>query len=87
MAFVAGQTLTLGAGAAIALPSVSDVGGNNLSFTLYSHIRVPGGTTYTFDTGQALVVPATTDSVFAIPPGAKTVTATGASTAQVGQMT
>lgn len=85
MAFVGGQTLTLGAGAAVALPLASDLSGNNLPFTMYSHIRVPGGTTYTFDTGQALVVPASTDSVFAIPPGAKTITATGASTAQVGQ--
>jgi hypothetical protein len=85
MAFVAGPSLVLGVGVAVALPSAVDASGNNSSFTLYSHIRVPGGTTYTFDNGVALVVPATTDSVYAIPPGARTITATAASTAQLGQ--
>jgi hypothetical protein len=87
MAFVAGQSLVLGVGAAVLLPAMVDVGNNGYSYTLYSHMRVPGGTTYTFDNGVVWVVPATTDSVMAIPPGARSVTATAASTAQVGQMT
>jgi hypothetical protein len=85
MAFVAGTTLVLGAGVAVPLPAGVDASGNNPSFTLYNHMRVPGGTTYTFDSGTVLVVPATTDSVFAIPVTAKTITATAASTAQLGQ--
>ena len=85
MAFVASRTLVLGAGVAAQLPAIVDVAGNGNSYTLYSHMRVPGGTTYTFDTGQSWVVPATTDSVFAIPPGAQYVTAVAASSAQLGQ--
>jgi hypothetical protein len=84
MAFVGGPTLVLGAGVPVALPAAVDLGGGP-SFTLYQHMRVPGGTTYTFDNGVVLVVPATTDSVFAIPPGARSITATAASTAQMGQ--
>jgi hypothetical protein len=87
MAFVAGRSAVLGAGVAVPLPAALDVAGLGPSFTLYSHMRVPGGTTYTFDTGQSLVLAATTDTVVAIPPNAVTVTATGASTAQFGQMT
>ena len=87
MAFVAGRTVVLGAGTVVSLPTMVDVSGSGYTYTLYSHMRVPGGTTYTFDNGVALVVPATTDSVFAIPPGALTITATAASTAQLGQMT
>ena len=83
--FVGSRSLVLGAGVAVQLPPIVDVSGNGNSYTLYSHIRLPGGTTYTFDTGQALVVPATTDSIFAVPPGAQYVTATAASTAQLGQ--
>jgi hypothetical protein len=85
MAFVAGPSVVLGAGVAVPLPAITDLGGNNFTFTLYQHIRVPGGTTYTFDNGVAAIVPATTDSVIAIPPGAKTITATAASTCQFGQ--
>jgi hypothetical protein len=85
MAFVASRSLVLGAGVAVLLPAAVDASSNCPSFTLYSHIRVPGGTTYTFDSGQSWAVPATTDSVFAIPTGATTITATAASTAQVGQ--
>jgi len=48
-------------------------------------MRVPGGTTYTFDNGVVQVVPATTDSVIAIPPGATSIVATAASTVQLGQ--
>ena len=69
MAFVAGPALVLGVGVAVALPAMVDVSGNGNSYTLYSHMRVPGGTTYTFDNGVAVVVPASTDSVFAVPPG------------------
>lgn len=85
MAFVAGPSLVLGVGVAVALPVAMDVSGNSSPFTLYSHMRVPGGTTYTFDSGAVLVIPATTDSVVAIPPGARTITATAASTCQLGQ--
>ena len=85
MAFVAGPALVLGIGVPVALPAVIDASGNNQGFTLYSHMRVPGGTTYTFDNGVVLVVPATTDSVFAVPPGARFITATAASTVQMGQ--
>jgi hypothetical protein len=86
MAFTAGRTVVLGAGVAVALPAISDLGAVTvLGFTLYSHMRVPGGTTYTFDTGQAVVVPATTDTILAIPVNAATVTAVAASTAQLGQ--
>lgn len=85
MAFVAGPALVLGVGVAVALPAMVDVSGNGNSYTLYSHMRVPGGTTYTFDNGVAVVVPASTDSVFAVPPGARFITATAASTVQMGQ--
>ena len=85
MAFVAGPSVVLGAGVAVPLPAAVDLGGNNQSFTLYQHMRVPGGTTYTFDNGVAMAIPATTDSVVAIPPGARFVTATAASVAQFGQ--
>lgn len=87
MAFVAGTNIVLGAGVAVPLPAGVDVSGNNRTFTLYSHMRVPGGTTYTFDNGVAQIVPATTDSVIVIPTGALYITATAASTAQLGQMT
>jgi hypothetical protein len=86
MAFVGGPAMVLGAGAAVQLPAMVDVSGNGNSYPLYSHMRVPGGTTYTFDSGQVIVVPATTDSVFAVPTAARYVTATAASTAQMGQM-
>jgi hypothetical protein len=85
MAFVAGRSAVLGAGVAVPLPSITDLNGWGLPFTLYSHMRVPGGTTYAFDTGQSHVVPASTDTVVAIPVNAVTVTATAASTAQFGQ--
>jgi hypothetical protein len=85
MAFAAGPALVLGVGVAVALPVALDVGSTNPPFTLYSHMRVPGGTTYTFDNGVVIVVPASTDSVFAIPPGARYITATAASTVQLGQ--
>jgi hypothetical protein len=84
MAFVAGRSAVLGAGVAVPLPSITDLNGWGLPFTLYSHMRVPGGTTYTFDSGQSHVVPAV-DTVIAIPVNAVTVTATAASTAQFGQ--
>lgn len=84
MAFVTSQTVVLGAGVAVTLPIAVDISGNIPGFLLYSHIRVPGGTTYTYDTGQVLVIPASTDTVAAIPPGARTITATAASTAQFG---
>jgi hypothetical protein len=42
MAFTAARTVVLGAGVAVALPAISD-GANNPGFTLYSHMRVPGG--------------------------------------------
>jgi hypothetical protein len=86
MAFVAGRSVVLGAGVAVLLPVGTDLGGNNPNFTLYSHMRVPGGTTYTFDVGGAQVIPASLDTVLAIPVTATTVTATAASTAQLGQM-
>ena len=87
MAFIAGASLVLGAGVAVALPAGVDVGATNPSFTFYSPYAVPGGTTYTFDNGVVQVVPATTDTVVAIPPGARFITATAASTAQLGQST
>jgi Na+/H+ antiporter NhaA len=87
MAFAASRTLVLGIGVAVPLPVVVDVGGSTPPSTLYTHARVPGGTTYTLDTGQAWVVPATTDTVFAIPTGAMFITATAASTVQLGRLT
>jgi hypothetical protein len=86
MAFVASRSLVLSAGVAVSLPTMVDVSGNGNSYSLYSHIRLPGGTTYTFDNGVAWVVPATTDSVFAVPTGARRITATAASSAQMGRM-
>ena len=86
MAFAASRTLVLGVGVPVPLPAAVDVGSSSPPFTLYSHMRVPGGTTYTFDTGQVWVVPATTDTVFAIPTGALYITATAASTAQLGKI-
>lgn len=83
--FVASRSAVLAVGAAVPLPTANDLGGNAPSFTLYSHMRVPGGATYTFSNGVAHVVPATTDTVIAIPVEATTVTASAASTAQFGQ--
>jgi hypothetical protein len=85
MAFVAGQALTLGAGVKVALPAAVDVSGVHGNRTMYSHARVPGGTTYTWDNGVVLVIPVSTDSVVAIPPGATAVTATAASTMLLGK--
>lgn len=86
MAFVASQQLVLGAGVATPLPTGVDLSSNNRTFTLFSHMRVPGGTTYSFDSGQVWNVPASTDTTFALPPGALYVTATAASSAQLGRM-
>lgn len=86
MAFVASSAVALGAGAKVLLPLAVDVGGSAPAFTLFSHARFPGGTTYTWDSGQVLVIPATTDTVVAIPTGATAITATAASTVQLGQM-
>jgi hypothetical protein len=86
MSFAAGQSVVLGAGVAVPLPVGYDLSNNNRTFTLYSHMRVPGGTTYTFDNGVSQAVPASTDSVIVIPPGALYVTATAASTAQLGKV-
>ena len=85
MAFVAGRSLVLGAGVVVPLPALVDVSGNSSPTSLYAYMRVPGGTTYTFNDGTAHVVPATTDSVIVIPPGATSVIATGASTCQLGK--
>ena len=85
MAFVAGRSLVLGAGVPVLLPVASDLSGNSQPFTLYSYMRVPGGTTYTFDNGVSQTVPATTDSVIAIPTGALAIPVVGASTVQLGQ--
>lgn len=86
MAFVAGTNLVLGAGVVVPLPLAIDAGGNNQAFTLYSHMRVPGGTTYTFDNGVTQAVAVGTDSVFPIPPGARSIVAIAASSAELGQM-
>lgn len=86
MAFVAGRSLVLGVGAVVPLPMMVDASGNGNSYSLYSHMRLPGGTTYTFDNGVVQVVPASTDSVIAVPPGATSIVATAASTCQMGQM-
>jgi hypothetical protein len=85
MAFVAGRSLVLGAGVVVPIPMGVDVAGISPSFTMYSHMRLPGGTTYTFDNGVVHVVPATTDTVVAIPVSATSIVATAASTAQLGQ--
>lgn len=85
MAFVASRSAVLSAGVPLPLPNATDVAGWGPSFTLYSHMRVPGGTTYSFDTGQSHVIPATTDTVIAIPVNAVTLTAVAASTVQFGQ--
>jgi hypothetical protein len=86
MAFVAGRSVVLGVGATVALPTMVDVAGCGYTYPLYSHMRVPGGTTYTFSDGTVHVVPASTDTVLAIPQGATSVVATAASTCQFGQM-
>jgi hypothetical protein len=85
MAFAAGRSAVLGAGVPVPLPVATDMSNWSPNFTLYSHMRVPGGTTYTFDSGQSFVIPAATDTVIAIPVNATTVTATAASTALYGQ--
>ena len=85
MPFVAGASLVLGAGVVVPLPAAVDVGGNNNSFTLYSHMRVPGGTTYAFDNGVQQAVPAGIDSIIAIPVTARSIAASAASTVQLGK--
>ena len=86
MSFIVSNVLTLGAGVQTALPLLyMDVSGSNPSNHIYTHCRVPGGTTYSFDTGQSYNIPASTDTLFPIPPGARYVTATGASTMQLGR--
>jgi len=85
MAFVMSSLLTLGAGAQVAIPLMVDVSGNTDAHHIYTHFRVPGGTTYTFDTGQSYNIPASTDTLGPMPPGAKFVTAVGASTMQLGR--
>ena len=86
MAFVAGYAMALSAGVKTALPAIVDLSGNSGNTGLYSHARFPGGTTYTWDAGNAVVIVASTDSVVAIPPGALYVTATGASSVQLGKV-
>lgn len=85
MAFTAARSAVLGAGTVVALPSVANAAMSSPAIMLYSHMRVPGGTTYTFNDGTVHIVPASIDSVIAIPVGATTITATAASTCQFGQ--
>lgn len=69
------------------LPIAIDVGGNAPSFTLYSHIRVVGAGTVTFNTGQVLTGIAGADNVFAIPVAATSlVIGGGTPTVQYGKM-
>lgn len=86
MAFAVGRSVVLGLGIAVPMPTMVDVAGCGYSYPLYSHMRVPGGTTYTFSDGTVHVIPASTDTVLAIPQGATSVVATAASTCQFGQM-
>jgi len=85
MAFVMSQQLTLGAGAQVPIPLMVDASGNTLSHHVYTHFWVPGGTTYTFDTGQSYNIPASTPTIGPMPPGAQYVTAVGASSMQLGR--
>ena len=85
MAFVAGYAMSLSAGVKTALPWAQDLSGNSSFFCPYSHARFPGGTTYTWDVGNAVVLPASTDTIVPIPAGAMFITATGASSAQLGR--
>ena len=85
MAFVASQHITLGAGAQTQLPLMVDVSGNTDAHLYHTHAAVPGGTTYTFDSGQAWNIPASTLTIIPLPGAAKYVTATAASWIQVGK--
>ena len=85
MAFVMSQVLTLGAGVQTAIPWMVDVSGNTFGHHIFTHFRVPGGTTYTFDTGQSYNIPTSTDTLGAMPPGAQYVTAVAASSMQLGR--
>lgn len=82
MAFVASSVAAVSG----PLPQAVDVGSSAPAFTLYSHMRVAGAGTVTFDTGQVFTSLASTDNVFAIPPGARSmVIAGGTPTVQYGQ--
>lgn len=85
MAFVASSrwnNLTSGP-----LPLMIDVAGNTDALCTFSHIRVVGAGTVTFDTGQVLTSATGIDSVFALPPAARSITiAGGTPTVQLGQM-
>lgn len=86
MAFVGAYAMALSAGVKTALPWAQDLSGNSSFFCPYSHARVPGGTTYTWDTGNnAIVVVASTDTITPVPAGAMYITATGASSIQLGK--
>ncbi len=85
MAFVAGVSVPMTANVPIRLPYASDASGNNPSFNLYSHMRVPGGGPYTFDTGQVLSVATGIDAVVAIPINATTVASAAVCTVQFGR--
>ena len=83
MAFVAGPAVA----ASGPLPSVQDVSGNNPPTPMYSHVRVTGAGTLTFDTGHVFTTVAAQDSVYAIPVGARSVVIGGGTPAvQYGQM-
>lgn len=83
MAFVASATPAVSG----PLPQAVDVGGSCPPFTLFTHMRVAGAGTVTFDTGQVLTSAASTDNVFAIPPGARSMVIAGGTPAvQFGQM-
>jgi len=82
MAFVASNTPAVSG----PLPTAVDVGGGP-GFTLFSYVRVAGAGTVTFDTGQVCTGIASVDSVFPIPPGARSmVIGGGTPTVQYGQM-
>jgi hypothetical protein len=86
MAFVAGYAMSLSAGVKTALPAMVDLSGNSGNTGMYAFARFPGGTTYTWDVGNAETIVASTDTVVPIPPGALYVTATGASSVQLGKV-
>jgi len=85
MAFVASQQITLGAGVQTALPLMIDVAGNTNAHLYHTHAAVPGGTTYTFDSGQSWNIPASTPTIIPLPAAAQYVTAVAASWMQVGK--
>lgn len=84
--FVAGTTMPTTTSVS-GLPMRVDVSGNTSPTSMYSHARFPSnaaGITYTWSTGATVVVPATTDVVVAIPPGATGISSSAGASVMLG---